>query len=565
LKRTDKYNLSITHPHLIDEWHPTKNGDLTPFNITFGSGKKVWWICDKGHEFETYIKYRTVQSSGCPICSHHKVGYGNDLETQYPKIAKQWHPTKNGDLKPNKVVVGKRDKVWWVCEKGHEWDTTIQSRVNGVECYYCCNRKVGYGNDLETQYPKIVKQWHPTKNGDLKPNQFLPNSTKKVWWICKNGHEHDKPIRRIVKGIKCLYCINKKISSDNNLLTRNPKISKEWHPTKNGDLTPFNITFGSGKKVWWICDKGHEWKTTIVHRTRNKSGCPKCFPFFSKIELQFYSEIKYLFPSTLSSYKIKNIEIDIFIEELNLGIEYDGVYYHSNKIEKDKKKNKRLKKLGIDIFRIREKPLKKISVNDVITSGRFSVVDLTNVLKKIVLLRKNTDDKIKKYIDGNKLKNKRYYNQLLKKFPNPINPLSETHPATLKLWNYEKNKNIKPHMVSYGSTNRVWWICNKGHEWEGKILTISHRKGSGCPYCQNKKVGYGNDLQSVNPKLAEQWNYEKNNELLPNEILPKSGKKVWWKCDNGHEWEQTPSYRTRAKVCPICKKLKLVKYPYHTS
>ena len=108
-----------------------------------------------------------------------------------------------------------------------------------------------------------------------------------------------------------LYCINKKISSDNNLLTRSPKISKEWHPTKNGDLTPFNITFGSGKKVWWICDKGHEWKTTIVHRTRNKSGCPKCFPFFSKIELQFYSEIKYLFPSTLSSYKIKNIEIDI--------------------------------------------------------------------------------------------------------------------------------------------------------------------------------------------------------------------------------------------------------------
>ena len=31
------------YPHLVKEWHPTKNGDLTPKDVTYGSNKKVWW------------------------------------------------------------------------------------------------------------------------------------------------------------------------------------------------------------------------------------------------------------------------------------------------------------------------------------------------------------------------------------------------------------------------------------------------------------------------------------------------------------------------------------------
>ena len=36
------------YPDLVKEWHPTKNGDLTPNDFTHGSGKKVWWLCPKG-------------------------------------------------------------------------------------------------------------------------------------------------------------------------------------------------------------------------------------------------------------------------------------------------------------------------------------------------------------------------------------------------------------------------------------------------------------------------------------------------------------------------------------
>lgn len=60
-----------------------------------------------------------------------------------------------------------------------------------------------------------------------------------------------------------------------NLLSKYPALAKEWHPTKNGSLTPRDVTPGSGKKVWWICGKGHEWEATVNNRSRGR-GCPYC-------------------------------------------------------------------------------------------------------------------------------------------------------------------------------------------------------------------------------------------------------------------------------------------------
>jgi hypothetical protein len=50
---------------------------------------------------------------------------------------------------------------------------------------------------------------------------------------------------------------------DNNFLAVPPKLAKQWHPVKNGTLTPDKIMAGSGMKVWWQCDKGHEWQTKV--------------------------------------------------------------------------------------------------------------------------------------------------------------------------------------------------------------------------------------------------------------------------------------------------------------
>ena len=58
-----------------------------------------------------------------------------------------------------------------------------------------------------------------------------------------------------------------------NLGTYYSQLAKQWHLTKNGDLTPYDVTPTSNKKVWWICDVGHEYEATVRSRC-NGLGCP---------------------------------------------------------------------------------------------------------------------------------------------------------------------------------------------------------------------------------------------------------------------------------------------------
>ena len=100
-------SLLETHPNLAKEWHPTKNGDLTPADVSKGMHMKVWWMLPyddpetgKHFDFEWEAAiYMRVQGSSCPylVSSNAKVWSGfNDLATTYPEIAAQWDGKKNG-------------------------------------------------------------------------------------------------------------------------------------------------------------------------------------------------------------------------------------------------------------------------------------------------------------------------------------------------------------------------------------------------------------------------------------------------------------------------------------
>ncbi len=138
----DKKNLLETYPELAKEWHPDKNGDLTPDQIVAGSHKKFWWKCDKGpdHQWPAVIQSRTRGGNGCPCCSGRQISVTNSLSSLYPEIAKEWHPDKNGDLMPDRVVARSQKKFWWKCDKGddHEWPATSANRTSGgTGCPYC--------------------------------------------------------------------------------------------------------------------------------------------------------------------------------------------------------------------------------------------------------------------------------------------------------------------------------------------------------------------------------------------------------------------------------------------
>ena len=58
----------------------------------------------------------------------------------------------------------------------------------------------------------------------------------------------------------------------------------------------------------------------------------------------------------------------------------------------------------------------------------------------------------------------------------------------------------------------------------------------------------------------KEYNYEKNKDIKPTDVLCGSNKKVWWKCRNGHEWESTVNNRARGRGCPICAGKKVKNY-----
>lgn len=274
-------DLATTEPELAKQWHPTKNGDRKPTEVTRGCRDKVHWLMPYDDpvtgkhfelEWEAAIQDRS-KGAGCPYLTGAAVCPGfNDLATRAPEIAAQWHPTKNGDRRATDVSCGCRDDIWWLQpyddpETGKhfdfEWQASPNDRTSGNGCPFLSGRAVYAGyNDLETRYPEIAAQWHPTKNGDKKPTEIAYSSNKEYWWLQpyddpKTGKHFDfewpaKVNNRTLLGEGCPFLGNDKVYPGyNDLASCYPEIAAQWHPTKNGKLTPKDVVYGTPQNVWW--------------------------------------------------------------------------------------------------------------------------------------------------------------------------------------------------------------------------------------------------------------------------------------------------------------------------
>ncbi len=266
--------LQTINPAVALQWHPTKNAPLTPRDVSAGSTIKAWWLCKRGHEWRIRVADRK-RGEGCPYCAGRRVSKDNCLQTVNQKLSLQWHPTLNGPLTPRDVTAGSSKIVWWLCRKGHAWAAKVADRKRGLGCPYCSGKRTDESNCLLTLKPELARQWHPTRNIPMTARDVTPNSGKKVWWKCGKGHEWQATIANRTKGLGCPYCAGQKATRETCLQALNPPVARQWHPTKNAPLTPWDVRPGSNKKVWWICQKGHEWKATIYYRNMGV-GCPYC-------------------------------------------------------------------------------------------------------------------------------------------------------------------------------------------------------------------------------------------------------------------------------------------------
>jgi len=550
----DRQALSDTHPHLIKEWHPLKNEGLKPEEVSKGSHKKVWWLCKKGklsvHEWQAQI-YSRANGSGCPFCNGKKVCNDNCLANTNPEVAEEWHPVKNGELTPDDVVQGSDKKVWWLCKEGHEWEVQIKERKK-YGCPFCSGRYATPINNLKVKNPELAEEWHPTKNNDLCPSDVAPFSGLKVWWKGKCGHEWEAFIRNRANGNGCPYCTSQIVTEETSLGAIFPDLTLEWNFEKNGELTPFDIFPNSNKKVWWVCERGHEWRASVNNRAKGR-GCPNCS---SGIRTSFpeQSIFYYLAMSTknvvnryLLTVQNTVYEIDIYLPELNIGIEYDG-YWHMHKKKQDEKKNKVLQKEGIQLIRIREKGLPKINPHGaVIYEIDPSILDQQGEGVRLVFtyLGFNTDN----------INIKRDRMVIISKYKTyeKENSLSVTHPDLSSQWHPEKNKNLTTDHFLAGSNVKVWWQCDKGHEWQAVIFSRAN-KNAGCPYCSGRLATIETCLATHKPESIERWHQTRNGKLTPFNNTRYSTKKIWLNCAKGHTFDITPSkyINKPSGYCPIC-------------
>lgn len=180
------------------------------------------------------------------------------------RLIAEWDYKKNAalGLDASKITCGSNKKAWWQCKEGHTWEAIIANRNKGQGCPICGNRRVltGY-NDLATRFPDIAKEWNLEKNAPLLPSTVMFRAHKKVWWCCALGHEWQANIidRTKANGTGCPFCSGRKaILGKTDLQTLRPDLLEEWNYDRNIDISPSEVSPGSGQKVWWICKKGHE-------------------------------------------------------------------------------------------------------------------------------------------------------------------------------------------------------------------------------------------------------------------------------------------------------------------
>lgn len=551
-----KKSLKEAYPQIANEWDYKKNNPTKPEEVSRATSKKFWWVCPNKHSYYSSVAHRTGSNSNCPYCAHGRVTNKNNLEFVFPELLKEWDYAKN-KFDPSKVSSTSQYRVWWKCKNAHIWNQSIKSRtqeMSGKSKYRVsgcpkCASFIAENNQL-------ANEWDYKKNEELKPEDFRSSSQKKVWWKCIKGHEWKASISNRFKGAGCLYCnagnstsklelrIYAELVSLFEFVEHRKKIEGQeidifipslnsaievdgafWHKEKkNKDLQKNNHFKERGIKLYRIREKGLAKidSQDVILKTKDikisdvfellkviskTSELPKKAKGYLKkakwVNDSYYRELLEIFPNPLPGTSVaeKFQEISLEWSDRNLPLRPENFSSGSHEKMWWKCKNGHEWEAGI-----KERTLQ--------SQGCPSC-------------------------SGNRVSN--------------LNSLDSKFPELLKEWDYTKNK-ILPNEISFGSNKNVWWKCKNGHSYELSVKQKTHKQG--CTVCSGKKVIESTSFKNVFPEKAKFWDYKKNINLFPEEVAPFSNKRVWWKCDDGHEWEARIAKISVGKGCPKCSKIK---------
>jgi len=337
----------------------------------------------------------------------------------------------------------------------------------------------------------------------------------------------------------------------NDLETQRPEVAKQWDYEKNLQ-PPSAFTFGSTKLAWWKCELGHSWEYAISPRSGGY-GCPYCS---GQRVLEGFNDLQTRNPKLAAEWDYEKSELTP--SQVTSGTQQKAWWLcelgHSWYAEINSRNAGkgcpycagRYLLPGFNDFQTCNPELVKewdFDKNEVLPSQVIAFTqekvwwlctDHSHSWDATISNRKNGIGC--PYCSGH---------SVLAGF----NDLMTHNPALVEEWDHEENE-LAPSQVAPNSSQKAWWLCKEhGHSWEASVS--SRNNGAGCPYCWGRLLEGFNDLLTLNPILAVEWDHEKN-ELAPSQVTTGSPHKAWWKCEQGHSWQATVSARSNGTGCPFC-------------
>lgn len=553
------------------DWEKNKVRGILPDEITCGSSKKVWWLCKQcGHSWEAKPLSRDY-GAGCPICGRNKAKetykktklLANSLADVRPDLLDEWDYELNGDLTPGQVTASSGAKVWWRCKKCNQvWQAKIAGRSYGKGCPVCAGQALVPGvNDLATVNPKLALEWDYDSN-HFTPQQVSARNNLNVAWVCSVcGHRWRTSISARNRGTGCpqcqknfqtslpeqiIYFYVKQAFPDavNGFAIREDKN----HKTVDVFIPSLNLAIEYDGSRWHKNLSRDIEKTEFLRnqgirliRIRERD-CPvledSSFCILVEYNQKSYS---YLAEGIMGIFSYINQQHNLAVE-MPVDIEVD-FYKILSSFEKDKRE-KSLSfinpALASEWDYQKNRPIKPSHV--LATSDRkfwWKCLECGYSWKSTVNDRSNGHG-----CPG-------CAGLVVRE---GVNDLQTMRPELIAEWDYEKNIGLSPNSVAYRGNKKIWWRCHKcGHSWFARVADRS--AGVGCPACAGKVAIEGRtDLATINPKLASEWDYEKNGQLTPQMVLGGSNKRVWWNCKScGHSWNAyIYSRNIYGRGCPEC-------------
>ncbi len=247
---------------------------------------RVRWRCDKDSSHLFSRSLLELEENGCPKCR--KIVEDSLAAENYRHIVREFLFVRRfPELSPSSIKPGSHLVAAFRCAAGHTYEKAIYRRTQKnmpEDCPYCAGKR-SEAPRLFSQFPYLLKRWHPQKNVvadkttgetiEIEPDTVLADSRKKYWFTCTAGHSYQASAQEIAENSdQCPCCAILPNCVDN----VRPELTEQWDRRKNGQLTPWNTAAGSSALVWWRCKAGpdHEWQTKVYRRALEKNGCPYC-------------------------------------------------------------------------------------------------------------------------------------------------------------------------------------------------------------------------------------------------------------------------------------------------